>query len=260
MPKIAAVAALARVASLFDGADGMDIAWIIVLALAVATMTVGNVLGLWQDNLRRLLAYSSIAHAGYLLIGVAVGFAANIEGLSSGFDGLEATLFYVAVYALATIGAFATLGFLGSREGQIDDIHQLSGLGQTRPLAALSLAVLLLSLAGMPPLAGFLGKLVLFYSAVGLQSPDKLPLTIAFIALAVAGGLNAAIAAGYYLRVIAVMYFGAAAERPKAAGGRGALTAAAISVALVIALGLFPTKAMRSAQQAAQALQWPRGR
>jgi NADH-quinone oxidoreductase subunit N len=260
MPKVAGVAALARVASLFAGAGGMDIAWIIVLVLALATMTLGNVLGLWQNNLRRLLAYSSIAHAGYLLIGVAVAFAANVEGVSPGFDGLQATLFYVLVYALATIGAFATLAYLGSREGQIDDIQQLSGLGHTRPLVGLSLAVLLLSLAGIPPLAGFLGKLVLFYSAVGLQSPDNWPLTFSFIALAVAGGLNAAIAAGYYLRVIATMYFGTPVERPRATGGGGALAAAAISLALVIGLGLFPTKAMSSAQQAAHALQWPRGR
>jgi NADH-quinone oxidoreductase subunit N len=255
IPKIAGVAALARVASLFAGADNMDIAWIIVLSLAVATMTVGNVLGLWQDNLRRLLAYSSIAHAGYLLIGIAVGFAASVENLSGGFDGVQAALFYVVVYALATIGAFATLGFLGTRERQIDDIHELAGLGQTRPLAALSLAVLLLSLAGIPPLAGFLGKLVLFYSAIGLESPDNSALNLSFIVLAVAGALNAAIAAGYYLRVIAVMYFGSPAERPRAAGGRGALAAAAIALALVIGLGLFPSAAMQSAQEAATALQ-----
>src|SRR5207244_5268812 len=119
MPKVAGVAALARVVSLFTAASEINVAWIIALSLAVATMTVGNVLGLWQDNLRRLLAYSSIAHAGYLLIGVAVGFAANVEGLRPGFDGLEAALFYVAVYALATIGTFAVLGYLGGHDRQI---------------------------------------------------------------------------------------------------------------------------------------------
>ncbi len=220
----------------------MDVAWIIVLVLAVATMTVGNVLGLWQDNLRRLLAYSSIAHAGYLLIGIAVGFAAKVEGLKPAFDGIQAALFYVTVYALATIGSFAILGYLGSRKRQIDEIHDLAGLGHTRPWAALALSALLLSLAGMPPLAGFLGKLVLFYSAIGTESPEKWRLTVSFIALAVAGGLNAAIAAGYYLRVIAAMYFGAPAERPAAAGGRGALAAAVLGLALVIGLGLFPSK------------------
>src|SRR5262249_13881743 len=133
MPKVAGVAALARLASLLAGSHLMDIAWIIALALALATMTVGHVLRLWQDNLRRLLAYSSIAHAGYLLIGIAVGFAANVEGLTPGFDGLQAALFYLAVYAVATIGAFAVLGYLGSSNRQIDDIHELAGLGQTRP-------------------------------------------------------------------------------------------------------------------------------
>jgi NADH-quinone oxidoreductase subunit N len=271
MPKLAGVAALARVASLFEGAGRMEIAWILVLSLAVATMTVGNVLGLWQDNLRRLMAYSSIAHAGYLLIGVAVGFAANIEGLTPGFDGLQAALFYVAVYALATIGVFALLGYLGSSQPeranlsgtnlssddrQIDDIDELSGLGQTRPWAALALSVLLLSLAGMPPLAGFLGKLTLFYSAIGLQSADS-RLTVSFVVLAIAGGLNAAIAAGYYLRVIGAMYFGAEARRPAAAGGRGALAAVAVSLALVIGLGLFPSQVMRGAEHAAKSLKWP---
>ncbi len=260
MPKVAGVAALARVASLFEEAGNMDVAWIIVLALAVATMTVGNVLGLWQDNLRRLLAYSSIAHAGYLLIGIAVGFAAGIEDLTPAFDGVQATLFYLTVYALATIGAFAVLGFLGSRKRQIDDLEDVAGLGFTRPWAALALSVLLLSLAGMPPLAGFLGKLVLFYSAIGTESPEKWQLTASFIALAVAGGLNAAIAAGYYLRVISAMYFRSPAEQPPAAGGRGALAAAAIGLALVVGLGLFPSKVIGSAREAAEALKWTGGR
>jgi NADH-quinone oxidoreductase subunit N len=201
------------------------------------------------------LAYSSIAHAGYLLIGIAVGFAAGIERLTPAFDGIQATLFYVTVYALATIGAFAVLGYLGSRKRQIDDLSDVAGLAYTRPWAALALSVLLLSLAGMPPLAGFLGKLVLFYSAIGTESPEKWRLTVSFIALAVAGGLNAAIAAGYYLRVIAAMYFGAPAERPAGHGGRGALAAAAIGLALVIGLGLFPSQVMSGARQAAQALQ-----
>jgi NADH-quinone oxidoreductase subunit N len=111
----------------------------------------------------------------------------------------------------------------------------------------------LLSLAGIPPLAGFLGKLMLFYSAIGLESGDA-RLTISFVALAIAGGLNAAIAAGYYLRVIAAMYFAAPIQRPMALGGRGALTAAGVSLALVIGLGLFPTRVMRSAQRAADAV------
>jgi len=254
LPKVAGVAALARLVSVFEGSPGMDIAWVIVLILAAATMTLGNVLGLWQDNLRRLLAYSSIAHAGYLLIGVAVAFAARTEGLRAGFDGLQATFFYLIVYSLATIGSFALLGHLGSHEQQLDEVQQLSGLGYTRPGLALALAVLLLSLAGMPPLAGFLGKLTLFYSAVGLQSPEDSRLTVSFVMLAVVGALNAAIAAGYYLRVMAVMYFGASSSRPQGGTGRGALTAAMASLVLTIVLGLFPSSAMRSAAKAAQSL------
>ena len=112
----------------------------------------------------------------------------------------------------------------------------------------------------MPPLAGFLGKLVLFYSAIGTESPENWRLTASFIGLAVAGGLNAAIAAGYYLRVISAMYFRSPAEQPPAAGGRGALAAAVIGLVLVIGLGLFPSKVIGGARQAAEALQWTQGR
>jgi NADH-quinone oxidoreductase subunit N len=254
VPKIAGITALARVAALFAGGDSFNLGWVLVLALATATMTLGNVLGLWQDNLRRLLAYSSIAHSGYLLIGLAVGFAANLDGVTIGVDGLESMLFYIAVYAFGTLGAFAALEHLGDDKTRIDEIGQLSGLGRIRPVIALAIAVFMFSLAGIPPLAGFLGKLTLFFSAVGVQSADNSRLTTSFIVLAIVGAINAAIAAAYYLRVVGVMYFGSPGTRPSAArGGRGALVVTAASAALVVGIGLFPTSLLNGAHSAAQA-------
>ncbi|MHC4176411.1 MAG: NADH-quinone oxidoreductase subunit N, partial [Planctomycetota bacterium] len=138
--------------------------WIVVLVLAVLTMTFGNVMALWQENLRRLLAYSSVAHAGYMLIGLAVGLA--FAGERGEWDGVSALLFYLCVYAVATIGTFAALECLGRRDRQIEAVEELAGLGRTRPLLALAMAVFMFSLAGIPPLAGFYGKLFVFGSAL----------------------------------------------------------------------------------------------
>ncbi len=144
--------------------------WRLALILSLLTMTLGNVLALWQDNLRRLLAYSSIAHAGYMLIGLAAAFAsvgpAGDVDSATRVDGVAATLFYLAVYVLATTGTFAALAYLGRGEKQIDGVDELAGLGRTHPLAALALATFMFSLAGIPPLAGFWGKFSLFAGAL----------------------------------------------------------------------------------------------
>jgi ATP-binding protein involved in chromosome partitioning len=217
--------------------------------LAAITMTVGNVIALVQTNLRRLLACSSIAHAGYLLTGIAVAAAAASVNAAGGRDavaadatwlaglgGATATLFYLATYALATIGIFAAIAYLGHRwpewtsgsgprppRQEITSVEDLDGLSGTNPVAAFAIAVFLLSLAGIPPLPGFWGKLTLATSA--LEVDWNAPITFgsrraAFIALAVILVLNAAIAAAYYLRIIAAMYFRstkAPACRPTAA-------------------------------------------
>ena len=129
-------------------------------------MTLGNVLALWQDDLRRLLAYSSIAHAGYMLIGLAVGLATgNAPGP---WNGVAALWFYLVAYAAATIGAFAVLEHLGRPDRRLDGVDELAGLGRTRPLAAALLAVFMFSLTGVPPLAGFWGKLLVFGSALNV--------------------------------------------------------------------------------------------
>jgi NADH-quinone oxidoreductase subunit N len=272
LPKIAGLLALVRiVVASMPGAELQGLGWRIALVMSVLTMTLGNVLALWQDNIRRLLAYSSIAHGGYMLIGVAVGLATAASGepsVSPEINGIGSALFYLTVYCLATIGAFAALNYLGSHDRQIDGVDELTGLGRTRPLAALALAVSMFSLAGVPPLAGFWGKFTLFTGALEVGVPTAAPAAGApsdamqtlhpwFLALAIIGVLNAAIAMAYYLRIIAVMYFRAPVTTVKAEGGPGTWLAMVLSTLLVLAVGLFPGPAMTTADQAGRTVQRP---
>lgn len=170
--------------------------------LAAATMTAGNVMGLLQTNLRRLLAYSSVANAGYLLIGVAVipaqASRPSSEPLAVG--GGEALLFYLIAYGAMTVGAFALVAYLDSPERRIETIDDVAGLRETHPIAALLFGILLLSMIGLPLTAGFVGKLLLFVSALGTQVESSMRM------LAVVGAINAAIAAYYYLRVLNAIF------------------------------------------------------
>jgi NADH-quinone oxidoreductase subunit N len=251
-PKIVGFVALVRL--LLVAMPGMeDFGWRVALVLAVLTMTLGNLLALWQDNLRRLMAYSSVAHAGYMLIGLAAGFAAaRAQQSATSFDGIGAMLFYLCVYVLATAGTFAALAYLGTPQRQIDGVDELAGLGSTHPWAALAIAAFMFSLAGIPPLAGFWGKLTLFASALGIDggAPTPTPLRWWFVALAVIGALNAAVAAAYYLRIIAVMYFRSPMAPVKAQGGWGAGLAMLASAVLVLILGCYPVPLVRSATSA----------
>jgi NADH-quinone oxidoreductase subunit N len=154
--------------------------------IAVLTMTVGNVTALLQTNVKRMLAYSSIAHAGYLLIAVVAG----------GLDGGSAALFYLAVYSLMNLGAFGVLALLGRDSDERVMLSDLAGLGFRSPLLALAMTVFMLSLGGIPPTAGFMGKVYLFGVAV---RADLIPLVVA-------GVLNSVVSVFYYLRVTVAMY------------------------------------------------------
>src|SRR5204863_6304592 len=134
LPKIAGIAALVRIVSVaMPGIE--DTAVRVAMILALLTMTLGNVTALWQDNVRRMFAYSSIAHAGYMLIGLAVDFGVRTASKPiTGVDGIGATLFYLGVYSLATAGTFAAFAYLGSREKQIDTVDDLAGVGRSHPV------------------------------------------------------------------------------------------------------------------------------
>jgi NADH-quinone oxidoreductase subunit N len=215
VPKaIGFLAMLRTITAVFSAADpagelahkGVLLAWL----LAVPTMTLGNTLALSQNNLRRLLAYSSIAHAGYLLIGIAVAFQDDPAALGM-ISGAESVLYYLVTYPLMTLGVFGVIILLSSPERRVETVDDLSGLARTHPMVAFAMAICLFSLAGIPPLAGFWGKLFVFASALSATGGKSSGL---FWSLAVIGAINAAIGAYYYLRIVVGMYFRNPPEEP----------------------------------------------
>jgi NADH-quinone oxidoreductase subunit N len=255
VPKIAGLVAFVRV--VYVAMPGFErVGWQLTLSVAVVTMTLGNLLALWQNNVRRLLAYSSIAHAGYMLIGLAVGFAvaAGASGAEH-FDGVGATFFYLLVYAAATAGTFAALTYLGGARRSIDTVDELAGLAGSHPKTAAALAVFMFSLTGLPPLAGFWGKFTLFTGALGVdaKNPEASSLWPWFLALAIVGAVNAAISAGYYLRIVGVMYFRPSLARPEGRGGSGAALAMSVCALAVLAIGSYPGPWVERANRASQA-------
>ena len=221
MTKVAAFGALLRV--LYVAFADVASTWEPVLgAVAVATMLVGSVLAVTQSDVKRMLAYSSVAHAGYLLVGVA---AVNPSGVS-------ATLFYLLTYGFATIGSFAVVTLVRDGSGEATHLRQWQGLGRTSPLVAGVFALFLLALAGIPLTSGFVGKFAVF--AAALEGGAVL--------LVVVGVLSSAVAAFFYARVIVVMFFTEpAADAPTVAvpsvWTTGALAAA---VVVTVALGVVP--------------------
>ena len=199
------------------------LAWII----AAATMVWGNFVALLQEDLKRLMAYSSIAHAGYMMVGVTAALA-NDRHSGSTYYGSESVFFYLVTYGLMTLGVFGGFMALQFKNRPVETVEDLSGLGSTHPWPALGLSVCLLSLAGIPPLAGFWGKFQLFSSllAAGERFDSN-----SFVLLAVIGMLSAAAGAYYYLRIVVVMYFGKPKDAIELTGGWP--LAAAVSVCVL---------------------------
>jgi NADH-quinone oxidoreductase subunit N len=224
--------------------------WQITMAVAILTMILGNTLALWQDNPRRMMAYSSIAHAGYMLIGLSAALAAG-TGPAGAWDGIGAISFYLCVYGTATIGTFALLEYLGEPQRQIESIGELAGMGRTQPMSAAMMAVFMFSLTGIPPLTGFWGKLLVFGSALNVVGQPGGGLTIWFVILAIVGVVNAAISAGYYLRIVGIMYFRSPSAECRSRGGWGAILVAVVCAMATVIIGLCPgplAKASRDAR------------
>jgi NADH-quinone oxidoreductase subunit N len=222
--KAAGFAALGRVILYGFGSLQGDWEWVLAV-LAALTMAVGNLAALRQANVKRMLAYSSIAHAGYILVGVTAGNALGISAL----------LFYLLVYAFMNVAAFAVIIAVGRFEGSAgggETLDDLAGLAARKPWLAAAMALFMLSLAGVPPLAGFFAKLYVFGAAV----------QAGMIWLAAVGVINSVISATYYLRVVVAMYMraGPSAE----AAGAPVCTALQVGVGLaataVVTLGLWP--------------------
>ena len=199
-------------------------AWKIFLVLSVLTMTLGNVLALWQENVRRLLAYSSIANAGYMLIGLAVGLA---PGTASGFwDGMGAMFFYLCVYAAATLGTFAVLAYLGRAAAADRNRRGTGRLGPHPPRHGRRVGRLHVQPCRPAARRGTVGQADALRQRLERRRRRRRSLRPWFIALAIIGVLNAAVAAYYYLRIVSLMYFREPLATPRAEGGPGAYVAA----------------------------------
>ncbi len=241
VPKVAGFAALFRVLGyVWDGEGGVGVALgqqvpIFMWILAAATMTLGNLLALLQDNLRRMLAYSSVAHAGYMLIGLAV--APQMPAGEAVAAGVSSVLFYLIAYGAMTIGAFGVLGYLHTDRRPVEDVDDLAGLSRSHPGIALLMALFMLSLIGMPPTAGFWGKLLLFMGALGVENPDVAYL---YRVLAVIGAVNAAVGAWYYLRVLSVMYLRNTLKPAVPARSWPGLTALLVCATVTLVGSVFP--------------------
>ena len=225
-PKAAGFAALARI--LVEGLGATQAEWSQVLWLiAVLTMTVGNVVAIQQDNLKRMLAYSSIAHAGYMLAALVVG----------GQAGLSAVLFYSLAYVFMNTGAFAVLILASSKEQERVTFEDYAGFGYVEPLLALTMFLFMLSLAGIPLTAGFAGKFQIFKAAI-----DQ-----GYVWLAVIGVLNSVVSLYYYLRIVVVMYMqrpGPLALQTRPPVSLSLYTAIGLSVLGVLYLGIFPSSSI----------------
>ncbi|WP_425615860.1 NADH-quinone oxidoreductase subunit N [Anatilimnocola sp. NA78] len=253
-PKIAGVVGLVRLVIIALPISA-DFAWQLALVLAVITMTLGNVCALWQRNVRRLMAYSSIAHGGYLLLGLAAAAGSSALPQLNADGGVTAIIFYVVVYSLASMGTFTALAYLSTPRRELQTVDELAGLGRTQPLAAAVLAVCMFSLAGLPPLAGFWGKFSLFTSALQLALSESGNISLGFVLLLIVGALNAAVAAAYYLRIVSVMFFQpATSEAPQHSGCYGSLAAAVFCGALVVLSGIAPGPILRLAGESEEQL------
>ncbi len=210
--------------------------------LAVATMFLGNTLALLQHNVKRVLAYSSVAHSGYMLIGLTAGITIVDAEVSPLENGLGAVLFYLVAYGVMNLGAFAVLGLLKAAGEEAETFDDLRGLVRREPVLATVMAVCALSLAGFPPVIGFWGKVYLFGSAISAE----------MIWLVIFGVINSAIAAVYYLRIVGVCFLSDPDQRVERAVRPVRSVAAVASAVLVVVLSLAANPLMKAANQAAR--------
>lgn len=229
--KTAGFLALVRFAMVALGNGGHSLVPVVtplIEGLAIVTMTVGNLMALLQRRTKRMLAYSSISHAGYLLVGV-------VGALERGDTGLRGIMFYLMVYGITTIGAFGILATLEKSTNRHEDgfIHKLAGIGFSRPALALALTIFMFALSGIPPTAGFVGKIVLFSPA--LESGHTFLVVFALV--------NSVFAVYYYLRVIVFMYMkGQAGEAEEVGMAPTPFLTVALIIAAVftVAVGIAP--------------------
>ncbi len=206
--------------------------WVgVVAALAAASMTFGNLAALAQRNLKRMLAYSSIAHAGYMLVGVAAAGYSSRHSESAG-----SVLYYLIIYGFTNLGAFAVAAWL-ARDKDSDDISDLNGLGFQYPGLAVCILLLMLSLIGMPPLAGFFGKLYMFMEALNEKNPEGRLTMLWLVGL---GLLNSVVSAFYYVRVLKAMFLRPAEGTVVAPAGPAIALPIVVGTVVALGFGIYP--------------------
>ena len=232
-PKVAALALLTRV--LLSPLGGLAHQWgQIIIFAAVASMLIGCFAGLMQKNLKRLMAYSSIANVGFMLVAIAV----------AGEQGVQALLVYLSIYFLNTLGAFAVILCLRRDGKAVEQISDLSGMGRTNPLVALAMVIFMFSMAGVPPLAGFFGKYFVFLSAV----------KAGMVPLAIVGVLTSVVSAFYYLRIVKVMYFDEVVEPIAPIESVGLKFVVAATAVFMIGFTMYPAPIIDGALRAARSV------
>jgi NADH-quinone oxidoreductase subunit N len=212
------------------GEDWRQLFWV----LAIVTMTVGNVAALTQSNVKRMLAYSSIAHAGYVLIGIVAGTS----------RGVTAALIYLFVYAFMQLGAFTVIVVLHRRDVVGDELKDFSGLSFRNPFAAFAMLLFMLSLGGIPPTAGFMGKFWLFSAAIDARC----------YWLAVIGVLNSAISLYYYVRIVVFMYLKSETIGSTPTTSPTLAVALGVAVAGTLVFGVYPRLLFELAEMSARTL------
>jgi len=232
-PKVAAIALIMHV--LFGPFGGLVDQWRqVIVALSVLSMTLGALAAIVQTNIKRLMAYSSIGHMGYALVGVAAGEVI----------GVRSVILYMLIYMMMSAGTFAVILSMRRGERYVEKISDLAGLSKTQPMLALVMTILMFSMSGIPPMAGFFGKLFIFQAAVESD----------MYALAVFGVLTSVVAAFYYLRIIKVMYFDESAEEFDTPIDIGVRALAYTVTAFIVCFILVPAPFVQGAMNAAYAL------
>ncbi len=232
-PKIAALCLLTRV--LVGPFADLVIQWRQVISfVAILSMFVGGFAGVVQTNIKRLMAYSSIGHVGFVLVGIAAGSDMGIQGV----------LIYLAIYLFMTVGTFAVIQSMRLKGRLVEGIDDLAGLSKTHPMMAFTLAVLMFSMAGIPPLAGFWGKFYVFMAAIQAE----------LYTLSILGVLTSVVSAFYYLRIVKVMYFDDALETFDRVQSRSVRLVMALSTAVVLLFTFLPAPLVTGAKAAAAVL------
>ena len=247
-PKLAAIALLLRV--MVDPFGGLLEQWRqIIVFISIASMVLGAFAALGQTNIKRLMAYSSIGHVGYALIGLAVAGATShgAEDAHAALlheQGIQSVLIYMSIYLFMNLGVFACILCMRRREQMVEGISDLAGLSRSNPMMALALAIFMFSMAGIPPLAGFFGKLYIFLAAMDAQ----------YYGLAIVGVLSSVVAAFYYLRIVKVMYFDAADEPLDLGFGPELRLIILASSVIIVLFFLYPEPILSGAGTAAASL------